>query len=142
MSELFDWFCVIGFFCMLGVVVVGGGILAVSFIEISRTEGVEFQQRVAKLNETYLDTLFELGEQFNVYESTFQNSEPHIIAESLTEFIGLSQKWNKTAILYDIFQRRRTGFLGVLIDFNGYFWFTFNDNGVVVQASLRYVVDR
>ena len=142
MSEAFDWLCIIGFFCLLGAAVVRVGFVGVAFLETNRTNGIEFQERVATLNETYLDAMVKLEQQFNVYEASFQESQPHIEAENLTDFLSLSQKWNKTAILYDGFERRRIGLLGVLIDFSGHFWFTFNDNGVQVQASLQYIMDR
>jgi len=141
-SEIFDWLCILFFIVVIGAVIVAAVIVAINFSETNRVNEEGFQQRVAVLNESYLDTMLKFGQQLNLYESSYQETQPYITTQNVTEFLSLCQKWNKTAILYDKFQQRRTGFLGLLINFNGYFWFTFDDNGVIVQARLEYAVDR
>lgn len=137
-SEILDWLYVIGFFGLVGGGVVGAGFIAVSFIDTWSVRQPEFQERIDCMNATYNIAFVNLSKEFNMYESSFSEAEPFIETQNLTQFLDLCRKWNKTAILYDAFKRRRVAFLGLRSEFSGYFWFAFSDNGITIQARQRY----
>jgi hypothetical protein len=137
LSEILDWLYVIGFFALIGAGIVGGGILFYRFTIIQDQSTLDFQTRLDAANVTWQDAFRNLSSQFTIYNATFTEQEPYADAVNVTDFIVLCQKWNRTSILYEPFEHRYVGFLGLVSDYSGRFWFLFDDNGVEVQARFE-----
>ena len=141
-DEVIALFEIIGFFALVGVAIFGVGLVGFLMIDSNFVNSESYQQSLAEINATYQECYANLSSGFNLYEATFNAEEPSVTARNLTEFMALCSEWNKSAVLYDMFQRRRTGFLGLTTRHSGYFWFQFQDNGITVQARLMLQVER
>ena len=137
MSEILDWLCVVGFFALIGAGIVGAGILFYRFTIIQDQSTLDFQTRLDAANITWQEAFRSLSSQFTIYNATFHEQELYIEVGNVTDFIVLCQKWNRTSILYEPFEHRNVGFLNLVSDYSGRFWFLFDDNGIEVQARFE-----
>jgi len=140
MSEVLDCLAVIGIVVLIGAGIFGAGVL-VYRVQTAMTESsTEFEQQLKIANVTWQSAYGNLTELFTIYNDSYIEQEPYIETTNLTEFINLCQEWNRTSLLSEPFEHRYTGFLSAVSIYSGAFWFSFNDNGIEVQARFKVEV--